>query len=73
MKTGFFHRLGDEKKNRAASMTTSAEPMVAAIIRKPRAGPTAATHIVPGGAKGMRGAEVFKDIASSFTSLKSIP
>lgn len=53
MKTGFLRRTGVEKKNRATSIVTSAEPMVAAIIRKFRGGPTAATHIVPGGAVGM--------------------
>lgn len=71
MKTGFFRSSDVEKKNRAASITTSAEPMVAEIIKNPREGPTAATHMVPGGARGMRGAEGLENIVQM--PLKSMP
>lgn len=52
---GFLRRAGVEKKNRAINIVTSAEPIVDAIMRKFRGGPTAATHIVPAGAVGMTG------------------
>lgn len=52
---GFLRSAGVEKKKRAMNIVTSAEPIVDAIMRKFRDGPTAATHIVPAGAVGMTG------------------
>jgi hypothetical protein len=45
-------RAGVEKKNKASSIQMRAEPMVAPIMRKFRAGPISASHRVPGGGAG---------------------
>lgn len=52
MNTGFFRKGAVEKKRRAMSIVTSAEPMEVEIIRKFKSGPTSATHTVPGGGAG---------------------
>lgn len=48
-KIGFLRREGVEKKNSANNIVTRIDPMEEPIIKKDSAGPSSATHIVPGG------------------------